>query len=694
MITAWLCTACGAPTELAASLRPEPADAGGEWEALSKALAVSPDELARRVAAHFGLPVADLSAREPQVVKLLPEKVARDYTVVPLRVEGGKLVFATADPGNFEAEQAVEFSSGRRCTIEVAPPARLAAAIADAYGRADVIDHMLRTLDSVSLADVRVLESDEVEQVGEEATKQAPVVRLTNLIIAEAVKARASDIHIEPEQDGGRVRFRIDGVLELYMRIPLPALVRVVSRLKILGGMDISDHMRPQDGRIRIAAGARAFDLRVSTMPTTTAEKCVMRISASQEAFSLDKLDLLPREADGIRALLKNSNGIVIITGPTGSGKTTTLYAALQDLATAELNVSTVEDPVEYVLPGLTQIQVDEKQGRTFAAALRALLRQDPDVILVGETRDLETAETSARASMTGHLVLTTLHTNDAIGAVPRLVDIGLDRASIAATLRGVVAQRLVRRLCRHCAKPVKSLDDLPARERALAQAYGVTPGKYAPGCDQCRGGFHGRIAIMEVMTVTPDIADMVGHGALAGELQRAADADGMLHLRDSALERVRLGDTSLEEVERVLGASSQTPEKAPDHGGVVLIIDDEADSRLLLRTVLEHHGFEVMEESDSEAGLSHMQRHERISLALLDLHMPGDDPRAFLSFVRAEPGTVGLPVIAVGTTENSREEMELLDAGADDYVHLPLEPEVLTARVKAVLRRARAGHE
>ena len=663
------------------------------WDAVAP-LVGGEQQVASLVAAHFRLDVADLAARQDAVVKLLPEKVARQYTVLPLRVENAQLIVASADPVDFEAEEAIQFASGRRIRLEIAPPDRLVEAIAAAYGADDMVEYLLRSLDTAATPEVRVVEHGELAPVSEEATEHEPVVQLTNLIIAQAVKARASDIHIEPEQDGGRVRFRVDGVLETFLRLPLNALVRVVSRLKVLSNMDIADRMRPQDGRIRISIGPKAFDLRVSTIPTTAAEKCVMRISQSQETFALDKLDLLPREIEGIRALLRNSNGIVIITGPTGSGKTTTLYAALMDLATGEQNISTVEDPVEYQLPGLNQIQVDEKQGRTFAGALRALLRQDPDVILVGETRDLETAETSVRAAMTGHLVLTTLHTNDAIGAVPRLVDMGLDRAGIAATLRGIVAQRLVRKLCASCARPVTNVDELPERERVLARAFGVVPGRLATGCASCRGGFHGRIAIMEIATVSPALADAIGRGALANELQRIADDEGMVRLRESALERVRRGDTTLEEVERVLGAAAPVSEGGEAPGGVVLIIDDDHDSRLLMRAVLEHHGFTVLEEDDGEAGWTHLERQERISITLLDLHMPGHDPRAFLRMVRATPRTVGLPVIAVGTEENSAEEMELLDAGADDYVHLPLEPEVLTARVKAVLRRVRAVHE
>ncbi len=559
--------ACGTDRPLAAGAE-APVMAG--WHAMARSGSCE-EEVTKRLAAQFKLPVANFADREPSAIKVLPEKVARKYHVFPLRATKGTLVVASSDPVDLGAEQAIAFSCGRRVMLEVASPGRIEEAIALAYGNTDVVDQLLRSMPDAPEPEVRVVEWSELVPDVKKAAEEGPVIKLTNLVIAEAIKARASDIHIESDQDGGRVRFRVDGVLERFMRLPLAALVRLVSRIKVLGNMDIADHMRPQDGRIRITLGTETFDLRVSTVPTTIGEKCVMRISRSQHSFSLDALDLLPREISGLRALLKHRTGIVIITGPTGSGKTTTLYSALQDLAIGALNVSTVEEPVEQLLNGITQIQVDEKQGRTFAGALRALLRQDPDVILVGEMRDLETAETAVRASMTGHLVLTTLHTNDAIGTTHRLMDIGLDCASIAATLRGVVAQRLVRRLCSHCARPVTCLDDLPEAERALADAYDVLPGRTAPGCDQCRDGYLGRIAIMEILDVSPELSDIIGHGGLAADLRREADRQGMHTLRDSALDRVRMGDTSLEEVERVLGASACAIERPHDRSGTVL---------------------------------------------------------------------------------------------------------------------------
>ena len=288
-----------------------------------------------------------------------------------------------------------------------------------------------------------------------EDAASGPLVNLTNVILKEAVESGASDIHLQPMAHGGVIRYRIDGVLRNSGNMPLSVLTRVVSRIKIMAKLDIADRLRPQDGRAKVGFGDRQVDLRISTVPTRSAEKMVIRILDSEEAKGLEEVGIQEPELSHFRHLLTHREGIVVVTGPTGSGKTTSLYAALQHIHDENINIMTVEDPVEYELPGLTQIQVETKQGVTFAAALRAILRQDPDVVFVGEIRDLETAQIAAQASLTGHLVLSTLHTNDAAGTVGRFVDMGLDRPTLAETLRGALAQRLVRRICPLCSEPV-----------------------------------------------------------------------------------------------------------------------------------------------------------------------------------------------------------------------------------------------
>ncbi|HSR40651.1 MAG TPA: ATPase, T2SS/T4P/T4SS family, partial [Longimicrobiales bacterium] len=366
------------------------------------------------------------------------------------------------------------------------------------------------------------------------------------------------------------MRFRVDGVLRNYMQLPIPALIRVVSRIKIMGNLDIADKWRPQDGRTRIVVEGRPYDVRISTVPTRDAEKVVLRILKGGEASKLSEIGLPEWELGRLRQLLANRDGIVCVTGPTGSGKTTTLYAGIRELATGEVNIMTVEDPVEYELPGITQIQVQTKRGVTFASALRAILRQDPDVILVGEIRDLETAEVAVQAAMTGHLVLATLHTNDAVSAVARLLDIGLDRPSIAATLRGTLAQRLVRKVCDECGEPIRG--EMTEEEIRLAKLYNIRPPIRSVGCRRCaQTGYRGRLPIQEVFLVNNSIADLISGGATYSKLYTAATSSGMRPLQQVGIERVRSGETTLDELERVLGLEAEDPggdRQTPPAGG------------------------------------------------------------------------------------------------------------------------------
>src|SRR5438552_4641942 len=312
----------------------------------------------------------------------------------------------------------------------------------------------------------------------------------------------------------------------------------IVSRINVLGKLDIADRIRPQDGRSRVTIDGKFIDLRISTVSTRESEKAVIRILRPENTKQLEEVGITPRELARLRQLLNCRDGIVVVTGPTGSGKTTTLYSAIREIASGDINISTVEDPVEYELPGITQIQVDPKRGVTFANSLRALLRQDPDVIFVGEIRDTETAQIAAQAAMTGHLVLATMHTNDAMATVARLLDLGLDRQTIAATLRGTLAQRLLRRVCPDCAQPL--IGSLTEEEEALGARYGVLPLSRAVGCKRCGNtGYRGRLPLIEVAVITPTLADMIAGGATANALQRAAVAQGMAPLRDVAVARV-----------------------------------------------------------------------------------------------------------------------------------------------------------
>ena len=525
------------------------------WERAARAARLSPRELAVRLAAVLRLKVADLQSASAQSRPLVPEKLARKYNVYPLRGDDRTITVATGDPTDLDAEHALSFASGRRVVFELAAPSDITDALNAVFSVERAVELLLNKVGADADADaVRLVEEQAPEEISQRDVDSAPIVKLTNLLLSDAVTQGASDIHVEPGTSrGGLVRFRIDGVMRQYMELPPSAVTRIVSRIKVLAKLDIADRMRPQDGRARIQVANKSYDLRISTVPTQEAEKAVVRILRSDTLRSLDEMRLTPPEMMRMRQLLSFREGLVVVTGPTGSGKTTTLYAAVREIANGEVNVMTVEDPVEYQFAGITQIQVDAKKGVTFASALRSVLRQDPDVILVGEIRDAETARIAAQAALTGHLVLATLHTNDAMSSVTRLAELGLDRATIAAVLRGCIAQRLVRRVCPECTQAVSAPMFLD--EERLSELYGTLPTMRAIGCRKCAGtGYSGRLPVVEVALVTPSLGEAIITGASANVLQRTAAEQGMWPMRNVALERVASRETTLQEVDRVLG--------------------------------------------------------------------------------------------------------------------------------------------
>jgi type II secretory ATPase GspE/PulE/Tfp pilus assembly ATPase PilB-like protein len=657
------------------------------WTEVSRATGTTPDALAAHVATALKLGVADLSAIEPKALRLLPEKLARRYHVIPLRETDRHITVATSNPDDLAVEQAVSFAAGRSVIFEIASPAAIAEALDATYAKPEdvntMLDRVVGTMDSELADAVKIVDSMQPEEIAEREAESEPVVKLTSLILRDGIVNGASDIHIEPGQKGtGVVRFRVDGVMRHHLNLPLSALNRVVSRIKILAKLDIADRMRPQDGRARIQIESKTFDLRVSTVPTREAEKAVIRILRSDTARKLEDMGMAESELSRIKQLLSHKEGIVVVTGPTGSGKTTTLYAALKDLANGEVNVITVEDPVEYELPGITQIQVETKRGVTFASALRAVLRQDPDVIFVGEIRDSETAQIAVQAAMTGHLVLATLHTNDAASAVSRLSDLGLDRPSISATLRGALAQRLVRRLCAQCAVSVPAGEPLPDTEASLSARSGVRPVKHAVGCPSCGGtGYRGRLPVLEVFTTTPALAMAIARGATVMELQEAALAGGMRLLRQTALEKVAQGATTLSEVDRVVGIGEGSATQR------VLVVDDDPVQRKLAKVMLEQSGLQVTEADDGDKAQALFDSgNESFQLVVTDLCMPKMNGDLLLTHIRQRHGP---PVIVLTGSEDGEAEARLIELGADDYVRKPFDPPRFVARVKAALRRA-----
>ncbi|MDR7551048.1 MAG: type II secretion system ATPase GspE, partial [Armatimonadota bacterium] len=517
--------------------------------------AISDQDLARGMAHQWGYPYMSLAEAKinPEVAKLVPHALAVRHKCIALDRRNGRLVVAIADPLNVIAVDDVRLITGAEVDLVVATEEDITNALARVYQLADnLIDRAIRE----SVTDYAVEFTDEdasVEQL-RALTEEAPVVKLVNLIIDEAIKQNASDIHVEPHRNGMWIRYRVDGVLRDVMNPPKHLKAALVSRMKIMAEMDIAERRRPQDGRIHLTADGRTIDLRVSTLPTMFGEKVVLRIlDQSSALLGLSRLGFPSGVLQQWEAATSTPHGMVLVTGPTGSGKTTTLYATLSKLNTLDRNIVTVEDPVEYQIPRINQVQVNVKAGLTFASGLRSILRQDPDIVMVGEIRDRETAEIAVQAALTGHLVLSTLHTNDAAGAVTRMVDMGVEPFLISSSLIAVLAQRLARAICPRCKVAYTPPADALGRLGADAVDGNVVFYR-GQGCDHCRGtGYRGRIGIFELLMITDPIRKLIVERASSTEIKAQAIREGMRTLREDAFEKVLSGVSTIDEILRVV---------------------------------------------------------------------------------------------------------------------------------------------
>src|SRR5688572_2830701 len=535
------------------------------WEMLVAEKVTTDAEIIDKLSHRFRLKIADTTKMDASAREGVPEQLARRYRVLPLRLTDSFLELATANPFDLDAEKALAFATAREIRLLLLAPSKISEKLDEMYRPEKAIDKLLEGMGDAEVTTLQDAPAPEELNISEADASQKPVVRLVDMIISEGILSRASDIHVEPEEGGVAVRYRIDGVLRQVMKIPRQAGLPLISRIKIMSSLDIADRLRPQDGRARVAVNGQPIDLRVSTLPAQLGEKVVIRILDSRATVkSLDSLGLNPGEAEAITRLLGNHEGIILCTGPTGSGKTTTLYSCINQIKSEGVNIVTVEDPVEYRMQGIVQVQVQEKAGLTFASALRSILRQDPNVVLIGEIRDRETAQIAVQASLTGHLVLSTLHTNDAANAVTRLVDIGVEAYKIAAALRGVLAQRLMRRICPTC----KEVWMESPPDRLTQWIPRGTPLYRAAGCPDCAmTGYRGRFSIAEVLTVTPEVERRIASGETADHIAGAARRSGMKSLWDSGLDHVLRGESTVDELTRVVDVPQEDdriPEEAP----------------------------------------------------------------------------------------------------------------------------------
>ncbi|MEX2180744.1 MAG: type II/IV secretion system protein [Gemmatimonadaceae bacterium] len=718
------------------------------WEEVLKRAWATDDAIVQAVAKRFRMKIADLSSVSQQARELVPETLARRYRIVPLLISDSILDIATSDPLDLDCERSLAFALGRTVRMSIAAPRRIADRLDEVYRPENVIEKILENVQGTYDLESIDETADEADlDINAQRAGERPVIQLVDRIVAEGIQSRASDIHLEPEEGGVAVRYRIDGVLRQVMVLPKAAGVPLVSRVKIMAQLDIADRLRPQDGRARVAVSGSRVDLRVSTLPASQGEKVVIRILDQRSTIlSLDALGLLPDEHQRIMELLQAREGIVLVTGPTGSGKTTTLYSMLRTVQGRGVNIVTVEDPVEYRLQGIVQVQINEKAGLTFPAALRSILRQDPDVILVGEIRDKETANIAVQASLTGHLVLSTLHTNDAASAVTRLVDIGIESYKIAAALKGVVAQRLMRRLCSHCRE--LAVGQVPERLEKYFPERGTL--YRGVGCAECSmTGYRGRLAIEEVLHLTDEVERRIAGNESVERINDAAREGGMRSLWESAVDHVRKGETTIEELLRVLEAPQEgskasgqasrgsTPaapaapaaltaptmddEEGPSGPSVgrrrgtrhsaaatftgdsfelvgdetlkrpaakrVLLVEDEEALRRVMKDLLEREGFVVYEAGDGVLALDEVDRLAP-DLVVLDLNLPRLDGYGVLSHLRARPATQRLPVIVLTAKGDEDSEVRVFEYGASDYLTKPFRARALSARIHSLLDR------
>src|SRR4051812_1815221 len=498
-----------------------------------------------------------------QAREAVPERLARRFGVLPLAISTSVLDVATSNPYDLDCEQLLAFATGRRVRMSLAAPQRILGRIEEVYAPVDRVSSLLERAPSTSIEPV-IEKVEDTDPDLAEGVAERPVIKLVDHIVAEGIATGASDIHLESGETGIVVRYRIDGMLKEVMMLPKAVGVPLVSRIKIMSQMDIADRLRPQGGRARVAINGARVDLRVSTLPASHGEKVVIRILDSRAALrSVESLGLDPVDGPRMQKLLEVREGLILVTGPTGSGKTTTLYAALRLLQHRGVNIITVEDPVEYRIAGIVQVQIHEKAGLTFASALRSVLRQDPDVVLIGEIRDRETAAIAIQASLTGHLVFATLHTNDACSSIVRLTDLGVDPVKLAGALKGVVAQRLIRRLCPEC----KLVANAGVPRRLVGSIPEDSMIYVSTGCKDCSmTGYSGRVAVTEVLVATPEIERSIASGDPPERLLAAARASGTRSLWACGCAQIITGNTSAQELVRVIEPDAARQDPADQH--------------------------------------------------------------------------------------------------------------------------------
>ncbi|MFB3904841.1 MAG: ATPase, T2SS/T4P/T4SS family [Acidobacteriota bacterium] len=703
------------------------------------------EDIAKALAMQCGVPYVDLDRipADPVALSLIPLTLASQKKLIPLKLEGEELSVAMRDPLDMEAIDLASFVSCKKICVCAASAGQIEDAIHRYYNVDESINDFAKDLSPNEMMQVLTQGTSAGEENVQDLKRKsssAAVIQVVNSILHQGITKRASDIHIEPQDTGAVIRQRIDGVLTESMRIPTWIMPALTSRLKIMGGLDIAERRVPQDGKIKLRVAGRTVDLRVSTLPTQYGEKIVIRILDGAETTpTIGQLGLLPDTLAKVSEIIGQPQGMLLVCGPTGSGKTTTLYSLLNIVARRKLNIVTVEDPIEYVLPGINQVQIHEKAGLTFAKSLRSILRQDPNVVFVGEIRDAETAEIALRAAMTGHLVFSTLHTNSAVATIARLLDLDIDRSLLASALSAVLAQRLLRRICEQCRVAHEpTSNEVKKFEARFGQPldFVLYRGK---GCRECgNSGYRGRIGVYELLTVTPEIGEVIRtEGASEAHLLEAAGPQ-MRPMAQDALAKLRQGVTTFEEIERVLSLSPRpaaktatcpscsatvtatwlacpfcgaslraSPASAPDATGRpswaasnqtrevvselgqirLLLVDDDVHAFEGAIMLLLRNQFAVRTALSAEEALE-LIRVEKPHLIVTDVVMPGMDGLSLIRTLRHDPDTAAIPILILSQRTEVEDRLRGFEAGTDDYMIKPFSPREMLMRVKAILRR------
>jgi type IV pilus assembly protein PilB len=690
--------------------------------------------IAERLRLEF---LAERVAIDDKVAALLPSDFCHKRGVMPLSLKGNQLRVALRDPLDYSALQDIEFRTSKKVTAVVVTQTWLeemtgtAAPPKAAANQYDMLEDLTPAgeLESAPGPEVELVDPNTLAR----GTQLPPIVRLVNLILSDAARSGASDVHIEPQESSLQVRQRVDGLLREVLTIPQHLKDQTISRLKIISGMDIAERRKPQDGRSRLRFEGRRIDLRVSTLPTQFGEKIVIRLLNSDQAIlPMDRLGLSHDHLAQLNSFLARPQGMILVTGPTGSGKTSTLYACLNSIKSGTNNIISLEDPIEFQLPGINQTQINTKAGVTFASGLRSILRQDPNVILVGEIRDQETADISLQAAQTGHLLLSTLHTNNSPATITRLFDLGIQPFLIASSVIGIVAQRLVRRLCPACAEPDTLSPEIVERVGGLTRLPATGRWTRGRGCDACgQLGLKGRIAIHEILHVTDEVRDLISNRAPEHAIRRAAKKAGMRTLIEDGIAKAAEGLTTLEEVLRVV-SSEEVGDQESDHPTApvatpvappaapapakaapaklaapapaaasasaaatgrrrVLVVEDSATTMQVIKYFLELEGFEVIGAEDGQAGLD-LALSVCPDVIVSDVNMPSMGGMEMVKALRGDPNMAHVRILMLTSDDSIESETESLAAGADDYILKPVEPRRLAARVKALLGRPRAA--